>query len=127
MCEVAWEVFDEELLDLKKDIQNEDSSMEIDEICLTYQEETFQLINTIQIELLKVFFQLKEFQDQKKDYRQLRKDNRSYWSGGGFGIQGTIKGAVEASILNIATAAAHSTVNAIGNLGTAVNTRFKGK
>jgi hypothetical protein len=125
MCEVAWEVFDEELLDLKKDIQNEDSSMGIDEICLTYQEETFQLINTVQIELLKVFYQLKEFQDQKKDYRQLRKDNRSYWSGGGFGIQGAIKGAVEASILNIATGAAHSTVNAIGNLGTAVNTNLK--
>jgi len=125
MCEVAWEVFDEELPDLKKDIQNEDSSMGIDEICLTYQEETFQLINTVQIELLRVFYQLKEFQDQKKDCRQMRKDNWSYWSGGGFGIQGAMKGAVEASILNIVTGAAHSTVNAIGNLGTAVNTNLK--
>ncbi len=51
----------------------------------------------------------------KKIYREFRKDTRARWSGGGFGIEGAIRGAVDAGILNVTSGATHSIVNGIQN------------
>ena len=55
--------------------------------------------------------------DNKKahEYRQLRKDTRGRWKGGGFGISGALKGAAKAGVMNGVTGAGHSIGNAIGN------------
>lgn len=42
----------------------------------------------------------------KKEYRELQRASRSKWSGGGFGLSGAIKGAINAGILNAITGAA---------------------
>ena len=57
--------------------------------------------------------------DQEKseqEYRQLRKECRNRWEGGGFGLEGAIKGAVTAGALNLASGTMHSIFNGIGNL-----------
>ena len=48
-------------------------------------------------------------------YRQVRKEYRSKWMGGGFGLSGAIKGAITAGVLNMGSGAVHATINAIGN------------
>lgn len=55
--------------------------------------------------------------DNKKahEYRQIRKETRGRWQGGGFGVKGAIKGAAKAGVLNSVTGAGHSIGNAIGN------------
>ncbi len=55
---------------------------------------------------------------QKEEYRQLRKNSRARWQGGGFGIQGAIKGATQAGAMNMATGVAHSAFNMISKIGT---------
>lgn len=40
--------------------------------------------------------------------RQVKKDSRSQWVGGGFGLKGAIKGAVQAGAMNMASGALHS-------------------
>lgn len=57
---------------------------------------------------------------QKEEYRQLRKNSRARWQGGGFGIQGAIKGATQAGAMNMATGVAHSAFNMIGKIGTSI-------
>jgi|GEM_PF-4916049 len=46
-------------------------------------------------------------------YRTQRRQNRGKWVGGGFGIEGTIKGAAKAGAMNIATGALHGTFNIV--------------
>ncbi|HBF6040152.1 TPA: hypothetical protein ACKO2U_002057 [Clostridioides difficile] len=57
---------------------------------------------------------------QKEEYRQLRKNSRARWQGGGFGIQGAIKGATQAGAMNMATGVAHSAFNMISKIGTSI-------
>ena len=47
--------------------------------------------------------------------RAVRKASRGRWQGGGFGLKGTVKGAVMAGSLNLLSGAAHSAFNAVGN------------
>ena len=49
-------------------------------------------------------------------YRKLRKENRGRFVGGGFGIEGAFKGIATAGALNMATGAAHSAFNLVGNI-----------
>lgn len=53
--------------------------------------------------------------NEEMEYRQERKDNRDRMVGGGFGIEGAIKGAVSAGAMNLATGLVHDGVNAVGN------------
>lgn len=53
-------------------------------------------------------------------YRENRKESRSRWSGGGFGLSGALKGAAEAAALNAVSGLGHSAVNAVGNAGSSV-------
>ncbi|AXU73217.1 TPA: hypothetical protein ACG3P4_002829 [Clostridioides difficile] len=57
---------------------------------------------------------------QKEEYRQLRKNSRARWQGGGFGIQGAIKGATQAGAMNVVTGVAHSAFNMISKIGTSI-------
>lgn len=54
----------------------------------------------------------------ERDYRRQRKENRGRFVGGGFGIDGALKGMIQAGALNAITGAAHSVFNAIGNWAT---------
>ena len=53
--------------------------------------------------------------NQMKQYREARKSYRGRFIGGGFGLNGAIKGIATASILNASSGLIHSGVNAIGN------------
>lgn len=50
-----------------------------------------------------------------REYRDARKDSRSRWSGGGFGISGALSGAAKAGALNMASGLLHSAFNAATN------------
>lgn len=49
-------------------------------------------------------------------YRKLRKENRGRLVGGGFGLEGAFKGIATAGAINLATGAAHSAFNFVGNI-----------
>ena len=51
-------------------------------------------------------------QKQLDEYRTMRRQNRSRWVGGGFGIEGALKGAMKAGALNMASGALHGLFNA---------------
>lgn len=52
--------------------------------------------------------------EELNDYRTQRRESRGRWVGGGFGIGGAVKGAMQAGAMNIATGAVHGTFNLIG-------------
>lgn len=51
----------------------------------------------------------------EQEYRAIRKESRSRWQGGGFGLGGAIEGAAKAAALNAVSGLGHSVVNAAGN------------
>ena len=53
--------------------------------------------------------------EYEKKYRELRKQSRGKWVGGGFGLSGAISGAAQAEILNVGTGLIHSTINFFGD------------
>lgn len=57
----------------------------------------------------------------KKGYREIRKETRGRWQGGGFGVSGALKGAITAGAMNAVGGMAHSAFNALGNLGTGIS------
>jgi len=54
---------------------------------------------------------------EEEAYREARKDGRTRWGGSGVGISGAITSAAKAGMMNAASGAAHSMVNAVGNAG----------
>ena len=59
-------------------------------------------------------------QEEMEEYRRDRKENRDRMVGGGYGVEGAIKGAAMAGTMNMASGLAHSTVNFIGNVATSI-------
>lgn len=57
-------------------------------------------------------------QQEIEEYRRIRKESRTKFVGGGFGVKNAVSGAVKAEVLNGITGTAHSLVNAIGNAKT---------
>ncbi|MBE5871057.1 MAG: hypothetical protein E7294_07355 [Lachnospiraceae bacterium] len=53
--------------------------------------------------------------NSEMEYRELRKNTRGRFTGGGFGVEGAIKGATQAGAMNLATGIAYSMFNSIGN------------
>ena len=51
-----------------------------------------------------------------KRYRQARKDHRGRIIGGGFGLEGAVKGMATAGVMNLGIGALHSIGNAVGNM-----------
>lgn len=64
-------------------------------------------------------------QAEKNAYRTARRQNRGRWVGGGFGVGGAIKGAVQAGAFNAVGGIAHGTANVIGSAFSAVGTSVK--
>ena len=58
--------------------------------------------------------------EREKTYRDYRKASRNRFIGGGFGVEGAIKGMAMASAANAATGAFHSVVNTFGNIGSSI-------
>lgn len=58
---------------------------------------------------------IREQAQEERDYREYRKATRDRFVGGGFGISGALEGMAKAGAMNMATGAAHSIFNAIGN------------
>ena len=65
------------------------------------------------------FLQITNEADSERLYRELRKESRGKFVGGGFGVEGAIKGAATAGAMNIVTGMTHSFFNFIGNTITA--------
>lgn len=61
---------------------------------------------------------IQEWGDIQKQYREIRKDGRGRLIGGGIGIEGAAKGIAVAGGINMATGAAHSFINGLGNYKT---------
>lgn len=59
-------------------------------------------------------------QEAEEEYRAERKANRGRVVGGGFGVGGALKGMATAGAMNAVAGAGHSLVNAIGNMGSAM-------
>ena len=64
-------------------------------------------------------------QEQKAQYRTMRKNMRGRWTGGGFGLSGAIAGAATAGMLNAASGIGHGIFNAIGNIGSSWEAKEK--
>lgn len=51
--------------------------------------------------VLEAYCKIQGIQDYYAQYRRAQHENRSKWSGGGFGVKGAIKGAITASAMNL--------------------------
>ncbi|CDS53403.1 hypothetical protein [Polaromonas sp. CG9_12] len=58
-------------------------------------------------------------------YRAQRREGRGQWVGGGFGISGAVKGAMQAGAMNLATGAVHGTFNLLAKGVSAVGDAIK--
>lgn len=83
-------------------------------------DETFNEINDQYMDIVLT-------EEQKDEYRRLRKAGRGRWQGGGFGLEGALKGAATAGALNLATGAVHSIVNMGGKLISSISANNKKK
>ena len=68
----------------------------------------------------KTYQQILQKQQEAEEYREIRKDSRGRWQGGGFGLGGAIKGATQAAAMNAVSGLGHSLVNAVGNAGSSM-------
>lgn len=84
-------------------------------------EPTMQAVLSIE----EVYDSIIEDKEQAAAYRAARKEARGRWQGGGFGIEGAVKGAMTAGAANLATGAAHSAFNALGNMASSISASMK--
>lgn len=103
-----------EALDLKNEILYLDSGEKIDSQLQEYIGEKCNDISAASDACIKIA----EGAEFEKTYRELRKENRGKWVGGGFGLGGAIKGAAGAGVLNAGSGLLHSTVNLFGDMHT---------
>lgn len=78
---------------------------------------TFLVLHEIEEQYQKIITR----QEEMQEYRQFRKDHRGRLVGGGFGLQGAVKGIMTAGAVNMASGAVHSIGNVIGNMGSALS------
>ncbi len=98
--------------------------------CEQIEQKVSECIETWKTQIFYAMGVVKDSKQQKEmeaEYRNLRKDMRGRWQGGGFGLGGAIKGAITAGAMNMATGMAHSAVNAVGNAGSQMNYEKKRK
>ena len=62
-------------------------------------------------DVIEAYYKIVQQQQQLDEYRRQRRENRSRWVGGGFGVGGAIKGAMQAGAMNMASGAAHGIFN----------------
>lgn len=85
-----------------------------------YDESCFKRIDLAFMDVSDAYDSIVDELNEKKEYRAERKANRSRWEGGGYGFEGAVKGAAQAGSLNMASGAAHSIVNLVGNAGSSI-------
>ena len=68
---------------------------------------------------VEVYNSIEEQLEEEREYREYRKASRAEVIGGGFGLGGALAGMATAGAINMATGAAHSVANAIGNASSA--------
>lgn len=64
-------------------------------------------------------------QKQLDEYRVARRQNRSRWQGGGFGLSGALQGAAMAGALNILTGAGHMVFNGLGKVISSISSSME--
>lgn len=62
--------------------------------------------------LFKEYLERRSAVEDDRQYREARKDGRSRWNGGGFGLTGAISGAAKAGLLNMGSGLLHGAFNA---------------
>ncbi len=67
------------------------------------------------------YYSIVQTQENEEAYREARKNARGKWVGGGFGMGGAIKGALQAGVMNTVTGAGHSMFNSAGNMMSSFN------
>ena len=117
ICKIIENAFDEYTEVLSKDIEELEELLDFS-TCEDFDTEIYNGIQFIWNGLGDLELDLEEIlQDKKisKEERARRKAGRGRWTGGGFGVGGAIKGAATAGAMNMATGAAHTAVNLVGN------------
>ena len=71
------------------------------------------------------YIEIVKDKNEAAEYRKMRKENRGRWVGGGFGVEGAVKGAVTAGAANLASGIAHSAFNAVGNAVSSVSANIR--
>ena len=120
MAGLACDVLEDEINSIKEDIKSEKLYIRLDDILDKYEVDIYGDLQEIHRELVSGILEIKNIQSEMEDIREMRKLYRGQWSGGGFGVKGAVKGAVEAGILNAATGMGISAINAIGNFKTSM-------
>lgn len=59
-------------------------------------------------------------EEEKDAYRTARRQGRAKWQGGGFGLEGALKGAVQAGALNMVTGAGHMLFTGVAKIGSTI-------
>jgi hypothetical protein len=80
-----------------------------------YDEDCKQPFGSALIEIADLWYDITLDDEQKRAYREARKENRGRVMGIGFGLTGGLKAAVSSGMANTATGLAHSAFNAIAN------------
>ncbi len=65
-----------------------------------------------------MYYKIVEKAEEEKLQRELRKESRGRFVGGGFGLKGAIRGTIQAELLNQVTGLGHSAFNSFGNART---------
>ena len=101
---------------VKKGIYNIDENIFLNEYC----QNTLDIWSDSFNKIYDIYMDITLNEEQKKVYREQRKNSRGKWVGGGFGVKGALKGAAQAGAMNIASGLGHSAFNAIGNIGSSI-------
>ncbi|MGN0420671.1 MAG: hypothetical protein ACI4E4_09530 [Acetatifactor sp.] len=92
-----------------------------------YGEECLEPADDVIGEMAYRYYSIVAAKEEAAQYRRDRKDSRGRWEGGGFGLEGAIKGAMTAGAANMASGLAHSAVNAVGNIGSSISASIQKK
>jgi len=91
-------------------------NISIEEFAEDYYFDNFYTFENEYQKIMDKYYDIVMTEEQKEEYRKMRKQNRGRWQGGGFGLAGALKGAATAGALNMASGAVHSMVNLGGRL-----------
>lgn len=64
-------------------------------------------------------------QEELDNYRVRRRESRGQWIGGGFGVGGAVKGALQAGAMNLAAGAVHMVFNGVGKVFSAIGSSIE--
>ncbi|MDR2730550.1 MAG: zinc ribbon domain-containing protein [Treponema sp.] len=124
--ELLEPIFDAAVSDLLANkVYDIDKRRIFDALCQQYGEKGM-LKTDIAMEGIKDKFEdIIEDQQAKENYRRARRQGRGRVGWIGFGVEGAVKGAVQAGVINAGTGIAHGAVNMVGNAFSAIGAGIK--